>query len=87
MPFSASERHLRLQERLGKGGRRFGPALVKGYPSAWQGAVASNITSHPQAGIGAWTDLEIKRALTQGIARDGRELKTPMKDHALISAT
>lgn len=67
---------------LGKGGRRFGPALVKGYPSAWQGSVANNITSHPQAGIGAWTDSEIKRALTHGISRDGRELNTPMKDHA-----
>lgn len=67
---------------LGKGGRRFGPALVKGYPSTWQGAVANNITSHPRAGIGAWTDSEIKRALTHGIAREGRELKTPMKDHA-----
>jgi len=56
--------------------------VVKGYPRAWQGAVASNITSHPQAGIGAWTDSEIKRALTHGISRDDRELNTPMKDHA-----
>lgn len=67
---------------LGKGGRRFSPATVKGYPGAWQGAVANNITSHPQAGIGAWTDSEIKRALTHGVARNGRELDTPMKDHA-----
>ncbi|WP_369335501.1 c-type cytochrome [Bradyrhizobium sp. CSS354] len=66
---------------LGKGGSRFSIALVKGYPSAWQGAIASNITSHPQAGIGAWSDTEIKRALTTGISRNGRELNTPMKDH------
>jgi mono/diheme cytochrome c family protein len=66
---------------LGKGGSRFSIALVKGYPSAWHGAVASNITSHPEAGIGAWTDAEIKRALTTAISRDGRELNTPMKDH------
>ena len=29
-------------------------------------------------GIGAWTDLEIKRAITKGIARDGRVLNPPM---------
>jgi hypothetical protein len=27
-------------------------------------------------------DFERKRALTHGISRDGRELDTPMKDHA-----
>jgi mono/diheme cytochrome c family protein len=70
-----------FRNSLGKGGNRYEPAYVKGYPSAWQGSVASNITSHPQAGIGAWTDADIKRALTQGSARDGRELNTPMKDH------
>ena len=37
-------------------------------------AVAANVTSHPGLGIGAWTDDEIKRAITQGISRDGREL-------------
>ena len=66
---------------LGKGGTRFSQATVRGYPTAWKGSVASNITSHPQAGIGAWTDAEVKRALAQGTARDGRELETPMKDH------
>jgi hypothetical protein len=66
---------------LGKGGSRFNHSTVKGYPSAWKGSIASNITSHPQAGIGAWTDAEVKRALAFGTARDGRELETPMKDH------
>ncbi len=37
-------------------------------------AVAANITPHPRLGIGAWSDEEIKRAITQGISRDGREL-------------
>lgn len=37
-------------------------------------AVAANITPHPQQGIGAWTDDEIRRAITQGISRDGRTL-------------
>jgi mono/diheme cytochrome c family protein len=37
-------------------------------------AVTANITPHPQYGIGEWTDDEIKRAITQGISRDGRRL-------------
>jgi mono/diheme cytochrome c family protein len=37
-------------------------------------ALAANITQHPTMGIGEWTDEEIKRAITQGISRDGREL-------------
>jgi hypothetical protein len=41
----------------GKGGFEFkGPFWT---------VVARNISSHPTAGIGAWTDAEIKRALTQ----------------------
>jgi mono/diheme cytochrome c family protein len=63
---------------LGKGGRQFGAFLVQGYPATWPGSVAPNITSHPTAGIGAWTDAEIKRAITQGVGRDGRQLKPPM---------
>ena len=48
----------------GKGGYVFtGP---------WGSAAASNITSHPKSGLGAWTDAEIKRALTHGVSRDGR---------------
>jgi hypothetical protein len=63
---------------FGKGGRGFGPSIVKGFPADWQGSVASNITSHPTAGIGSWSDAEIKRAITQGISRDGRKLAPPM---------
>jgi mono/diheme cytochrome c family protein len=36
--------------------------------------LARNITPHETAGIGAWTDDEIKRAIVYGISRDGREL-------------
>jgi len=36
--------------------------------------ITANITQHPELGIGAWTDEEIKRAITNGISRDGREL-------------
>lgn len=36
--------------------------------------VASNITPDRETGIGAWTDVEIKRAITQGERRDGGKL-------------
>lgn len=55
--------------RIGAGGNLF--PMPFGY--SWS-ALAANITSHPELGIGNWTDEEIKRAITEGIARDGREL-------------
>jgi mono/diheme cytochrome c family protein len=55
---------------LGGGGRKFGP----------QGAVvAANLTSK---GVASWSDAEIKRALTEGVSRDGRKLSAPMVDFA-----
>jgi mono/diheme cytochrome c family protein len=33
-----------------------------------------NLTSDPETGLGNWTDAEIKRAITQGILRDGTRL-------------
>jgi mono/diheme cytochrome c family protein len=55
---------------LGKGGFVFkGP---------FGQVTALNISSHKEKGIGAWTDAEIRRALTQGVGRDGRAFKTPM---------
>jgi mono/diheme cytochrome c family protein len=43
-----------------------------------------NLTSDKETGLGAWTDQEIKRALTQGISRDGRKfLPFPMPWPAL----
>lgn len=61
---------------LGRGGRAF-PAR-EGSPEGSPGSTAPNITSDPAAGIGAWNDREIGRAITHGIARDGRMLKPPM---------
>jgi mono/diheme cytochrome c family protein len=61
---------------LGRGGRVF-PA-PEGSPEGTPGSVAANITSHPAAGIGAWSDLEIGQAIRTGIARDGHHLKPPM---------
>jgi mono/diheme cytochrome c family protein len=63
---------------LGHGGRPFGPTVVHGFDPAWQGSVAANITSDPTAGVGAWSDDEIKTAITMGISRDGHQLKPPM---------
>ena len=55
---------------LGKGGAEFrGP---------WGVSIARNITSHPQKGIGSWSDDEIKRAIARGVGRDGTPLKPPM---------
>ena len=63
----------------GKGGRKFrGP---------WGESVSANITSHPRSGLGQWSDDEIKRALTQGIGRDGRQLKPPMAYAAYATMT
>ena len=41
-------------------------------------AVSRNITSHHEKGIGAWTDAEIKTAITRGKRKDGSPLKPPM---------
>ena len=69
---------LQFDTALGAGGRPFLPSFVKGLPASWQGAISRNITPHPEKGIGAWSDAEVKRAITQGIARDGSKLKPPM---------
>lgn len=51
-----------------------------------QGAVVtSNITSHKTAGIGAWSDAEIRRSLTHGVSRDGRPLRPPMDRQGFYS--
>ena len=63
---------------LGAGGKQFMPGMVKGLPATWSGATARNITSHPQAGLGRWSDAEIKRAITHAVSRDGRKLQPPM---------
>jgi mono/diheme cytochrome c family protein len=55
---------------LGKGGREF--------PGPWGVSHSRNITSHKEKGIGAWTDDEIKRAITKGMRKDGSPLKPPM---------
>lgn len=59
-----------LVKDVGKGGEEFkGP---------WGVSVSRNITSHKEKGIGAWSDAEIKAAITQGVRKDGTNLKPPM---------
>ena len=38
-----------------------------------------NISSHKTAGVGAWTDAELKRALTRGVDRTGRPFGLQMQ--------
>lgn len=56
--------------RRGAGGQPF--------PGPWGVSVARNITPHRENGIGAWTDAQIVRAITQGISADGRQMFPPM---------
>jgi mono/diheme cytochrome c family protein len=67
-----------LDTALGAGGRPFLPSFVKGLPARWTGSVSRNVTAHREQGLGAWSDAEIKRAITQGIGRDGRRMVEPM---------
>ncbi len=69
---------LQFETALGAGGRPFLPSFVKGLPASWTGAVSRNLTGHPERGLGAWSDAEIKRAIGQGVGRDGRRLQEPM---------
>jgi mono/diheme cytochrome c family protein len=55
--------------QLGRGGNVY----AKPFGFEWA-AVSRNITSDPEFGIGAWTDEEIERAITEGVRPDGTEL-------------
>ncbi len=46
---------------------------------------ARNISSHKEKGIGAWTDAELKTALTKGIDRNGRSFHMPMARQVFYS--
>jgi len=62
-------------------GRDFENAYGKGgfeFPGPWGKSVSRNITSSKTAGLGDWSDEEIKRAITKGLRKDGSPLKPPM---------
>jgi mono/diheme cytochrome c family protein len=66
---------------MGPKGRDFVNDYGKGgfdFPGPWGKSTSRNITSSRIKGIGAWSDAEIKRAITQGISKDGSPLKPPM---------
>jgi mono/diheme cytochrome c family protein len=68
-----------LERDLGRGGFAFhGP---------WGTSVSRNITPHPEDGIGALTDEEVKRAITEGIGADGERLMPPMAYYAYANMT
>jgi len=69
---------------MGPRGRDFASKLGTGgfeFPGPWGVSISGNITSSKEKGIGGWTNDEIKRAITQGISRDGNKLKPPMGFH------
>ena len=63
--------HLAPDMRLEAG---VAPVLAGGhrFETAFGTFVAPNISSDPKTGIGAWSDEELARAITQGISPDGR---------------
>ncbi len=44
------------------------------YEGPWGIVYGGNITPDNETGIGAWTEDEVKRAITTGVSRDGRRL-------------
>lgn len=64
-----------------KGQRDWAKDLGRGgftFPGPWGVSVSRNITGSKTAGIGAWTDDQIKRVITSGVGKDGKHLKPPM---------
>jgi mono/diheme cytochrome c family protein len=75
---------------MGPRGREFSAKLGTGgfeFPGPWGVSVARNITQSKEKGIGNWSDEEIKRAITQGIDRQGKPLKPPMGFHYYATLT
>ena len=73
-----------------KGMRQWDTLLGAGgfdFPGPWGVSTSRNITSSKTKGIGAWTDAEIKRAITTGIRKDGSHLKPPMGFHYYSTLT
>ena len=69
-PFGPPGSGVDFKNSIGKGGREFkGP---------WGVSVSRNITSSKDKGLGDWSDADIKRAITQGVRKDGSRLKPPM---------
>lgn len=66
---------------MGAGGQRDWSRTGAGGPplaTPFGKVVPRNITPHPTAGIGGWTEAQILRAVTEGVSADGRTLMPPM---------
>ena len=70
VPHADGHARARIRRRARQGGFEF--------PGPWGVSMSRNITSSKTKGIGDWTDDEIKRAITQGVSKDGSKLKPPM---------
>ena len=57
-------------KRIGAGGVEFKGPFGK--------STSANITKNKDLGIGTWNDDDVRRAITQGIAKNGDPLKPPM---------
>jgi hypothetical protein len=66
-------------KQLGHGGNVYN----KPFGYTWA-AVSANITPDPDAGLGKWTNDEIKTAITTGVSRNGRKL-LPFMPYGLYS--
>lgn len=58
-----------VDAKLGAGGQVF--------PGPWGQSVARNLTPHA-TGLKGWSDVEIARAIREGVSKDGSTLKPPM---------
>lgn len=75
---------------MGPRGHDFAGATGRGgtaFKGPWGETVAANITSDPDRGLGRWSDGEIRRAITEGVSRDGRKLRPPMSYPAYATMT
>jgi mono/diheme cytochrome c family protein len=75
---------------MGPRGREFTDRLGAGgfeFPGPWGVSVSSNITASKTKGLGGWTDDEIKRAITEGVSKEGRKLNPPMGFHYYASVS
>jgi mono/diheme cytochrome c family protein len=75
---------------MGPRGREFATKLGTGgfkFPGPWGISVSRNITQNKEKGIGAWSDAEIKRAITTGTSKDGSKLRPPMGFHYYANMT
>ena len=75
---------------MGPRGREFATKLGTGgfkFPGPWGVSVSRNITQNKEKGIGAWSDAEIKRAITTGTSKNGSKLRPPMGFHYYANMT